>query len=135
MPTDQVSTLSKEHRFFFLSKSVRDSDKFDPDKIYVTFKNLLRVVEEEYIRQMKKCVILKEMEDPIHFEKFSRQKIPIRLSKRTSPYFGVVRCPKYSFDYHQEEIKSQHFSSDEALVGMTRIFIQKCIDFQQQRYL
>lgn len=135
VPTDQVSTLSKEHRFFFLSKSVRDSDKFDPDKIYVTFKNLLRVVEEEYIRQMKKCVILREMEDPANFEKFARQKIPIRLSKKTSPFFGVVRCPKYSFDYHQEEIKSQHFSSDEALVGMTRIFIQKCIDFQQQRYL
>lgn len=129
VPTDQVSTLSKEHRFFFLSKSVRDSDKFDPDKIYVTFKNLLRVVEEEYIRQMKKCVVLKEMEDPANFEKFMNLKVPIRQSKRTSPYFGVVRCPTYSVAYHREEIRTIHFSSDEALVGMTRIFIQKCIDF------
>lgn len=125
-----MSTLSKEHRFYFLSKSVRDSDKWDPDKIYGTFKNLLRVVEEEYIRQMKKCVILKQMEDPANYQKFARQKVPIRLSKKTSPYFGVVRCPKYSFSYHYEEIKNQHFSSDEALVSMTRIFIQKCIDFQ-----
>jgi hypothetical protein len=78
---------------------------------------------------MKKCVILKEMEDPMSFEKFHRLKVPIRLSKKTSPYFGVVRCPKYDFPYHVQTIQSDHYSSDEALVGMTRIFIQKCIDF------
>lgn len=135
VPTDSVSTLSKERRFYFLHKSVRPSDKFDPAKIYPTFKNLLRVVEEEYIRQMKKCVILKEMEDTANREKFSRMKIPIRLSKKTSPYFGVVRCPKYNFSYNYEEIQNQHFSSDDDLVAMTRVFIQKCIDFQDQRYL
>jgi hypothetical protein len=106
VPTDSVSTLSKERRFYFLSKSVRESDKFDPDKIYSTFKHLLRVVEEEYIRQMKKCVILKEMEDPQNYAKFARMKIPIRLSKKTSPYFGVVRCPKYNFSYNYEEIQN-----------------------------
>jgi hypothetical protein len=92
-----ASNNTEVRRFYFLSKSVRESDKFDPDKIYTTFKHLLRVVEEEYIRQMKKCVILKEMEDPENFQKFQRMKIPIRLSKKTSPYFGVVRCPKYNF--------------------------------------
>jgi len=135
VPTDSVSTLSKERRFYFLSKSVRESDKFDPDKIYATFKNLLRVVEEEYIRQMKKCVILKEMEDPSNYAKFQRLKIPVRLCKKTSPYFGVVRCPKYNFGYNYEEIQNQHFSSDEDLVAMTRIFIQKCIDFHEQRFM
>lgn len=63
VPTESVSTLSKERRFFFLHKSVRPSEKFDADKVYPTFKNLLRVVEEEYIRQMKKCIILQQMED------------------------------------------------------------------------
>lgn len=135
VPTDSVSTLSKERRFYFLSKSVRESDKFDPDKIYSTFKHLLRVVEEEYIRQMKKCVILKEMEDPTNFQKFARMKIPLRLSKKTYPYFGVVRCAKYSFSHNYNEIQSQHFSSDEDLVAMTRVFIQKSIDFQQQRFM
>jgi hypothetical protein len=70
VPTDQVSTLSKERRFYFLHKSMRPSDKFDPSKIYPTFKTLLKVVEEEYIRQMKKCVITAEMEDSNNFEKF-----------------------------------------------------------------
>ena len=61
IPSDQVSVLSKERRYNFLSKCVRESDKFDPDKVYATFKNLIRVVEEEYVRQMKKCIVLKEM--------------------------------------------------------------------------
>ena len=50
VPHDMVASLSKERRFYFLYKSVRECDKFDPDKIYSTFKHLLRVVEEEYIR-------------------------------------------------------------------------------------
>lgn len=29
---------------------MRESDKFDPDKVYNTFKHLMRVVEEEYVR-------------------------------------------------------------------------------------
>ena len=70
VPTDSVSTLSKERRFYFLHKSVRPSDKFDPSKIYPTFKNLLKVVEEEYIRQMKKCVVTAEMENTDNFDKF-----------------------------------------------------------------
>jgi hypothetical protein len=45
-----VSVLSKERRFNFLSKCVRESVKFDPDKVYNTFKHLMRVVEEEYVR-------------------------------------------------------------------------------------
>lgn len=106
VPTDSVSTLSKDRRFYFLARSVRENDKYEPSKIYSTFKNILRVVEEEYIRQMKKCVILKEMEDPNNYSKFERMKIPIRLSKKTSPYFGVVRCPKYNFSFYFEEIKN-----------------------------
>lgn len=65
IPSDKCSVLSKERRYNFLSKCVRESDKFDPDKVYATFKHLMRVVEEEYVRQMKKCIILKEMQDPL----------------------------------------------------------------------
>lgn len=135
VPSDAVSTLSKEKRYYFSYKSIRQNDRFDPDKIQSTFKHLVRVVEEEYVRQMKKCVILKEMEDPANFMKFQRMKIPIRLTKKTSPYFGVVRCPKYNFIYNLEEIQNQHFSSDDDLVAMTRVFIQKSIEFQEQRFM
>jgi hypothetical protein len=50
IPSENVSVLSKERRYNFLSKCVRESDKFDPDKVYATFKHLMRVVEEEYVR-------------------------------------------------------------------------------------
>ncbi len=46
---------------------------------------------------MKKCIVLKEMQDSTNHEKFKKLKIPIRLPKKTAPYFGVVRCPKYNF--------------------------------------
>ena len=50
IPSEQVSVLSKDRRYNYLSKCVRESDKFDPDKVYATFKHLMRVVEEEYVR-------------------------------------------------------------------------------------
>lgn len=62
-------------------------------------------------------------------------KIPIRLPKRTAPYFGVVRCPKYNFSSYLNEIIKLHWSSDNDLVGMTKIFTKKCIDFLEYRYL
>ena len=52
---------------------------------------------EEYIRQMKKCIVLKEMQDPQNFSKFAKLKVPVRVNKKTNPSFGVVRCPKYEF--------------------------------------
>jgi hypothetical protein len=45
---------------------------------------------------MKKCIVLKEMQDPEKHQKFSKLKIPIRLPKRTAPYFGVVIFPKFA---------------------------------------
>lgn len=53
---------------------------------------------------MKKCIVLKEMQDTESHEKFAKLKIPIRLPKRTAPYFGVVRCPKYNFSEYLGEI-------------------------------
>jgi len=70
IPSDKVSVLSMERRYNYLKKCVRERDKFDPDKAHATFKYLMRVVEEEYVRQMKKCIILKEMQDPANHPKF-----------------------------------------------------------------
>lgn len=136
IPSEKVSVLSKERRYNFLSKCVRESDKLDPDRVFATFKHLMRVVEEEYVRQMKKCIVLKEMQDPASHQKFIKLKIPIRLSKRTAPYYGVVRLPvRYQFSKYLEDIVRQHWSSDSDLVGMTKIFTKKCIDFMEFRYL
>ena len=49
---------------------------------------------------MKKCTVIKDMQDTSTHAMFLKNKVPIRLRKKTAPYFGVVRCPKYKFaDY------------------------------------
>jgi len=50
VPTDSVSTLSKDRRFYLLIKSLRQNNKYQSDTIFDTFAHLLRVVEEEYVR-------------------------------------------------------------------------------------
>lgn len=102
--SDKVSVLSKERRYNFLHKCIRNKDKYDPDSVYGAFKHLMRVVEEEYIRQMKKCIILKEMQDPAMTSKFAKLKIPLRLPQKTAPYCGVVQCANYNFKQQRNRI-------------------------------
>lgn len=92
IPSDAVSGLTRDRRENFLAKCMRENDKYDADTVYHTYTLLMRVVQEEFVRQMKKCIVLKEMSDPSNHHKFAKLKIPIRLSKKTAPYFGVVRC-------------------------------------------
>lgn len=125
---EAVSQLSLERRRSFLNMCMRKSDAFHADFIHSTFTHLMQVVQEEYIRQMKKCIILKDMADPSNHERFANMKVPVRLSKRTLPYFGVVRCPKYPFLEKQGEIHRAHWCSDDAMCEMTAIFTQKYID-------
>jgi hypothetical protein len=84
---------------------------------------------------MKKCVVLKDMQNPATHSKYMKMRIPVRLPKRTAPYFGVVRCPKYNFNGYLNEIVKHHWSSDNNLVTMTKIFTRKCIDFLEFRYV
>lgn len=69
---------------------MRDKNKYNIDKAYSTFKYLIWIVEEEYIRQMKKCIILKDMQNVDTHDKYKALKIPIWLPARTVPYSGVV---------------------------------------------
>jgi dynein heavy chain len=113
IPADAVSTLSKERREMFSSRAWnfiynkfnQQATGFDPEKVSDQLKKLNQVVMEEYIRQMKKCIVIKEMQDPTNFAKFAKLKVPIRINKKTNPYFGVVRCPKYEFSAVQHEIE------------------------------
>lgn len=143
IPPDAVSILSKERREMFSSKSWtfiynkfnQKSTGFDPDKVSDSLKKLNQVVMEEYIRQMKKCIVLKEMQDPANFVKFTKLKVPIRVNKKTNPYFGVVRCPKYEFDAYQNEILRLHWCSKPEVALMTNVLATKCIEFQQHRFM
>ena len=85
---------------------------------------------------MKKCIILKDMMDPHSHAIYEQKKIPIRISRSTAPYYGVVMMPtKFPFNQVLEDIMRQHWSSDGNLVSMTKKFSSKCIDFQVNRYM
>lgn len=105
---------------------------------------------------MKKCIVLKEMQDPLNHQKFLKLKIPVRLPKRTAPYFAVVKFKREGYLVSQEgvypinfppgtrendfkrktdDIRREHYSADADLVGMTKIFTKKCIDFQEFRFM
>jgi len=135
IPADAVSVLTRDRRENFLAKCMRENDKFDADTVYHTFTNLMRVVQEEFVRQMKKCIVLKDMGDPANHSRFAKLKIPNRLSKKTAPYFGVVRCQKYNFIYYQNEILRQHWCSDPSQAKMTDVFAQRCLIMQKQRFM
>ena len=74
------------------------------------------------MRQMKKCILMQEMQNPANFEKFNKKKVPIRVNKKTYPYFGVVSCPAYDFKEFEAEILRNLWSSDPDLAELTRIF-------------
>ena len=84
---------------------------------------------------MKKCIVLKEMSDPGNHGKFQKLKIPIRLSKKTAPYFGVVRCQKYNFLYYQGEIMKDHWCSDDHQRNMMDVFAGRCLLMQKYRFM
>jgi hypothetical protein len=97
--------------------------------------HLLRVVKEEYVRQMKKCIILQEMNDPENKEKFDKKKIPIRIQKKTAPYFGVVKCAKYNFRDNRAIVEGTHCFSDRDVAELTHIFYGKSVEFLAKRFL
>jgi hypothetical protein len=135
IPTDAVSSLSAERCESFRKKCTTDYDNFDPSLVYKNFMHLMRVVKEEYVRQMKKCIVLKEMEDPDNYEKFEKKKVPLRISKKTTPYFGVVKCAKYNFRENRQLIEMAHWCSDVDVRELTDIFSRKSISFLEKRFL
>ena len=70
------------------------------------------------------------MQDTSSHEIFLKNKVAIKLRKKTAPYFGVVRCPKYKFADYQNEILHVHWCSDEDMESITRIFTKKCIEYE-----
>lgn len=118
-----VSVLSKERRFNLLKKSMREKNDVGREKVAETFKQLLRVVEEEYIRQMKKFIVLKDFLNPTTHGKYEELKVPVRLPTRSARYLGVVQIPDFDFDRNIAEFSANHWSKDPQQVGVTEKLI------------
>ena len=53
-------------------------------------KNLMQTVEYEYVLFMKKCYVLKEMENANNLLKFKKNRIRLRIPKREIPKYGTI---------------------------------------------
>lgn len=132
---DKVSILSKERRFNLLKKSMREKTDVGKEQIAGTFKKLLRIVEEEYVRQMKKCIILRDMQSVGTHGRFTDLKVPIRLPSRSAPYLAVVPIPKYDFEAHSKKFYYNHWNKDINQVTVTEKLVIRSLRCLDQRFL
>ena len=84
---------------------------------------------------MKKCLVLRDMQNPENFGKFIAAKVPIRINKYTYPYFGVVASKQYSYTKFKKRIYDAHWCSDADVAELTAIFSKKSLEFMQKRYM
>ena len=119
----------------------RDEAKFrkkygDYDHYLSSWNYLARVAEEEYFRQMKKCLILKDMEDPASHEKYMALRLPIRLHHRTAPPKGVVDIEPYNYntDFKTFE-RDSSWMEKEAVNCVMKIFAKQFESFQKLTFM
>lgn len=132
---DNVSILSKQRRFNLLKKSMREKTDIGREKIAETFKHLLRVVEEEYIRQMKKCIILREMQNVNTHDRFKNLKIPIRLPTKAAPYLAVVPIPKFDYNGSFHKFSANHWNKDPNQVKVTEKLVIRSLRTLDQKFM
>jgi hypothetical protein len=135
---DNVSEYKKEYRTKIVDLCLKDNHSFFPDNYVNKCRYLLKIAEEEYVRQMKKCLILKDMEDINNMDKYEKLRIPLRLPQKTTKYLAVLFTVA-----QREQIKERvaRFEAKNAwmqeieLIMVKRVFADKCEDFQKYRFM
>jgi hypothetical protein len=133
IPDEGVSTLSPEWQRQIQMKVLdkRRAKEEDYNWGLTQFKKAIRTAEAEYLREMKKCIVLRQMQDPNHQEKFRNKRIKIRRTKKVIPFLGIIGkiLPQekyYGFDsyfnFMKEHLKQKHISKQAKLVEAVNIF-------------
>jgi len=89
---ERVSILSPEWERAIQNK-VLDKKRMREEEYnwgLVQFKKAIRTAEAEYLREMKKCIVLREMMDEKNHEKFKNKRIKLRRNKKVIPYLGII---------------------------------------------
>jgi dynein heavy chain len=130
VPDDKVSTLSKTWTNRIISKALAKRRKTkDEDLNYVDVftKKIMKTVEAEYVREMKKCFVLGEMLDKNNREKFQKLKIDIRKDKPVVPYYGtigVLPSLKY-WDQNQRNLRNNLLMTNDEVAYCLQEFAKK----------
>jgi len=131
VPMDAVSELPADARIRVLKSVFQQQKGFSQDQ-KDSHEKLVRVAEQEYIRQMKKCVIQKEMVDPQNWSALQKLNVPVKLQKASLEYFGTVQCPAYNFPQNFAKVQGSHFSQDVQLEELVKLFMKVCLGFEDK---
>ena len=139
VPTEIVSTLSLEWekkieaKVRFSTKRLSDMFNYIFNETNASFTRELNVIKQDYLRQMKKCRLLLEMQEPINQPKFKERSLEIK------PFYRVIptkRCAIINkspdFMRHLENINKKSFFEDEKFVKTLLCgFLKNCEDMKQ----
>ena len=95
-----------------------------------------RLVEEDFIRQMKKCFIFYDMQNTVSHKFYFNKKLPIKFCVKAVPYYGVELIPphrKYKF-LSEFRVDSKWMEYKEIL-DANNSFMEKVMDFNKIRFV
>ena len=133
VPAATVSQLQKSIKNKIMQKAVARIRS--PERYKEILKHLLVVVDEEYVRAMKKCVILLRMQDPKNDHEFIIKKVRVKREIKEVPEYGTVRIPSHPFDKTCEKLQDIHWYKVSEIVQVNKIMAAKCFSFQDHRFL
>lgn len=119
IPTEIIAPLNFdwekriESKIRFTTKHLIDKFNYIFEESNPSFKREMIIVKQDFLRQMKKCRILLEMQEPNNVQKFKERSLEIRPFYQSIPTQkkGIVnRCP--DFAKHFEIINKKSFFED-----------------------
>ncbi|OMJ85003.1 hypothetical protein SteCoe_13780 [Stentor coeruleus] len=132
---EKVSELSRDIKYKIIHKAQatykagRDKDQTESIKV------LMKVVEDEYVRSMKKWIILLRMRDPNNDGEFIAKRIVIRRPKYIAPYYGTLRIPMHPYIKNRKKVEEIHWYRMPEVVQVNKITAAKCYSFLEYRFL
>ena len=109
---------------------------------YFTFSNciedLMSVIGDDYIRSMKKWIILLRMRNPLNDSEFISRRIIIRRPKHEVPDYGILRLPYThwgQYSLNKKALEKNHWYRISEVVQVNKIAAAKCYSFLEQRFL
>jgi len=136
LPANLVSQLRKDQKEIILRRSKETFKEFSAEKYVEQFKQLVSVVDEEYVRAMKQCIVLRKMQDPENDSEFQSARIPIRRKVKTVPEFGTIGIVyETPFAKTQKLLLVHHWYRMKDVVQVNKTLSSKCYQFQELRLL
>ena len=139
VPTEIVSTLALEWekkievKVKFTTKRLSEMFNYIFNESNPSFVRELNVIKQDYLRQMKKCRLLLEMQEPTNQTKFKERSLEIKPFYKIIPTKRVAIVNKSpDFMKHLETINKKTFFEDEKFVKTLLCgFLKNCEDMKQ----